>query len=67
MQTAQTDARIQRNFSLDREHVAWIERRAKDEGHGNASRVLQRLIDLAAMQRDGIEWRDKFRDDTEAA
>lgn len=62
MQPSGNQTRIQRNFSLDREHVAWVEQRARDEGHGNSSRVLQRLLEMAAIQRDGVEWRDKVRE-----
>ena len=53
--------RVQRNFSLDPEHVRWLVRLARQEGHGNASRVLQRLIELEAIRRDGQDWRDRIR------
>lgn len=55
--------RVQRNFSLDPEHVRWIVRLARKEGHGNASRVLQRLIELEAIRRDGQDWRDRIGDE----
>lgn len=54
-------ARIQRNFSLDREFVWALESEANDAGHGNASKVLTEWLEAQAIQRFGIEWRDGVR------
>ncbi len=53
--------RTGQNFSLDQEHVLWLMNQAKQDGHKNISRVLQRVLDEAAIRRDGFDWREKLK------
>lgn len=57
--------RVQRNVSLDPEHEFWLIRKARVEGHGNVSRVLQRLVELEAIREDGQGWRERVRSERE--
>lgn len=56
----QSRRRIARNVALDPEQdraVLWL---AEQEGHGIASRVVQRLVDREMLERFGPRWREDF-------
>ena len=62
MQTVIFGTRKGRNVSIDPEHeqaILWL---AKQEGHENFSRIVQRLIEREMLGRFGPDWREWLRE-----
>lgn len=51
-----------RGISLDPDHSRAVDWIADQDGHGNASRVVQRLIEAEAARKLGPDWREAVRE-----